>query len=80
MKVLVAVASKHGSTHEIGKAIAAELQTAGHATEAHSIEDAPSVSRYEAIIVGSAAYMGKRLSSARQFASDHQKQLAEIPV
>src|ERR1700730_13519726 len=80
MKILVAVASRHGSTHEIADALALELGTAGHDVDVHTIEDSPAVEGYDAAVIGSAVYMGKWLPQAEQFVDRHQAQLAAMPV
>lgn len=80
MNILVAVASKHGSTQEIAQAIAEQLRTAGHTVDTRNVEEAPAVAGYDAAIVGSAIYMGQWLSSAREFVDRNQSQLAPLPV
>ncbi len=80
MNILVAVASRHGSTHEIADALARELATAGHTVDVHTVEDSPTVDGYDAAVIGSAVYMGKWLPQAVQFVGRHQAQLAAMPV
>jgi menaquinone-dependent protoporphyrinogen oxidase len=80
MKILVAVASRHGSTHEIAEALARKLGTAGHAIDVQSVEDGATVEGYDAVVIGSAVYMGNWLPPAVQFVDRHQAQLAAVPV
>src|ERR1700674_5304151 len=80
MKILVVVASRHGSTHEIADALARELATAGHTVDVQTVEDSPTVEGYDAAVIGSAVYMGKWLPQAEQFVDRHQAQLATMPV
>src|SRR3979411_1428816 len=80
MKILVAVASRHGSTHEIADALALELGAAGHTVDVQTVEDSPTVEGYGAAVIGSAGYMGNGLPQARQFVDRHQAQLAAMPV
>lgn len=80
MKVLVAIASRHGSTNEIGSAIAAELRAAGIEAEQRDFAEVYSVDGYNAAILGSAVYMGNWLSEARQFVEHHAAQLAAMSV
>src|SRR3984893_17405223 len=80
MKILVAVASRHGSTHEIADALALELGTAGHDADVRTIEDRPTVAGYDVAVIGSAVYTGKWLAQAEQFIERHQAQLAAMPV
>ena len=58
MRVLVTTASKHGSTDEIGRAIAETLGEHGIETGVLAPEDVISLHRYDAVIMGSAVYAG----------------------
>lgn len=80
MKILIAVASKHGSTREIGAAIATELEDAGHAVDLIDVEEDTSAAGYDAFVVGSAVYVGKWLPAARAFVERHREQLSSHPV
>ena len=82
MNVLVAVASRHGSTAEIAERIVATLLATGLEVDMHRIEDeaAADLDRYDAIVVGSAVYEGRWLRSARRFLTDHQDELRRVPV
>lgn len=80
MNVLVAVASRHGSTREIALAIADELRTAGANPDVREVESLRSLDGYDAAIVGSAVYAGHWLPEARQFVEGHRAQLATMPV
>ena len=55
-KVLVAYATKMGSTASIAAVIGSELRAAGHQVEVHEIVAVLAVSEYDAVIVGSAIY------------------------
>ena len=79
MTVLVASASRHGATHEIGEAIAAELAGAGIAVDVKRIEDISELADYEAVVLGSSVYMGGWLEPAKQFVEQHAEQLAGRP-
>jgi menaquinone-dependent protoporphyrinogen oxidase len=80
MKILVAVASRHGSTHEIADALARELGAAGHTVDVQTVEDSTTVEGYDAAVIGSAVYMGNWLPQAVKFVDRHQAQLAAMPV
>lgn len=80
MKVLVAYATRHGSTAGIAQRIAAALSARGHPAEAVSVEDAGPVEGYDAVVLGGAAYMFHWLKPALQFARRHQAALAQRPV
>ena len=80
MRVLVAVASKHGSTWEIGRAIGDELQAAGHRAIVARIEDVDSLAGYDAAVVGSAVYAGHWLRPAQRFVAMFQERLIKLPL
>jgi menaquinone-dependent protoporphyrinogen oxidase len=80
MTILIAVASRHGSTREIADAIAQELRGVGHAVEVRTIEAALTIEGYDAVIIGSAVYMGAWLPAARQFVDRNRLRLAGVPV
>lgn len=65
MNVLVAVASKHGSTREIGAWIADVLHAKGIDAEIADADRVGSIEEYGAVVVGSAVYMGRWLAPAR---------------
>jgi menaquinone-dependent protoporphyrinogen oxidase len=65
MDVLIAVASRHGSTREIGEAVAAVLRDNGHRTVVRAPEDVANADDADAVILGSAVYLGHWLPAAR---------------
>ena len=79
MTVLVTTASRHGATAEIGAEIAAVLSERGIASVAAPVATA-SPSDYDAVILGSAVYMGRWLPPARDFVERHRDTLAQRPV
>ncbi len=80
MRVLVTTASKHGSTDEIGRAIAAALGEHGIETGVLAPEDVISLHRYDAVILGSAVYAGHWMSSMKKMAHRLAAELVERPV
>jgi menaquinone-dependent protoporphyrinogen oxidase len=80
MKALVAVASKHGNTLEIGEVIAGELRDMAIEAWVLTLDAVTNVNRYDAVILGSAVYMGRWLPEARRFVEDHLIALREVPV
>jgi menaquinone-dependent protoporphyrinogen oxidase len=80
MSILIAVASKHGSTREIAEAIAGELRAEHLAVELYDVREVSDVSGYDAVILGSAVYAGSWLPEAREFAEHHRATLANLPV
>lgn len=80
MKVLVAVASRHGSSIEIGEVIASSLRSSGLEVDMTRVEDVASLHGYEAAILGSGVYAGHWLRPAREFVDRHAAGLAQLPV
>lgn len=80
MSVLIAVASRHGSTRDIAAAIAEELRAAGLDTDVSAAEDVTNIVEYDAVVVGSAIYMGRWMPEAKQLVERFQSQLAALPV
>jgi menaquinone-dependent protoporphyrinogen oxidase len=80
MNVLVAVASKHGSTTGIAEVVADELRTTGIAADVWSVDEAPPLELYDAIVVGSAIYVGRWMPEARRFVEASRAALRDLPV
>lgn len=80
MTVLVAAASKHGSTYEIADAIGERLRLRGLAVDVAHVEDVRSLDGYSAVILGSGAYFGRWRLPAVEFAHHHAAELRERPV
>jgi menaquinone-dependent protoporphyrinogen oxidase len=85
MKILVAVASRHGSTmeiaNEIGKAVKSALgQDDTAAVDVLFADTVTSMDGYDGVILGSAVYMGHWLDSMRKFADTHGDALRVLPV
>ncbi|MEC3982601.1 flavodoxin domain-containing protein [Amycolatopsis sp. H20-H5] len=86
MKVLIAVASRHGSTKEIadelGRALSAELTGRGMTSQVDVMfaDKVRSVAEYDAVVLGSAVYRGQWLDSAKGLAERHRGALLRKPV
>lgn len=80
MKVLVAYASRHGSTAGIADRIAERLTERGFAADARDVAEVDGIDGYDAFVVGSAAYMFHWLKAATKFVKKHQGQLADQPL
>jgi menaquinone-dependent protoporphyrinogen oxidase len=66
MKILVASASKHGSTAEIAGAIGERLSMDGHDVDVRPAEAVEGVAGYDAIVLGSGVYAGHWLDAAKK--------------
>lgn len=80
MKVLVTVASKHGTAREIGKTIAEELENAGLEVELKNPEEVYSLDAYGAVVIGSAVYLTRWMDEATDFCRRFSSQLRHIPI
>lgn len=80
MHVLVAYASRHGSTAGIAERIAEGLRSAGHESEARPVGDIRSLDGFDAFVVGSAAYTFHWLKEATAFVRRHEAELSTAPV
>ena len=80
MRILVAVASKHGSNRAIAESIAAVLAESGHHVDLRDVSTIRTLANYDAAIVGSAIYIGRWMSEARDFYQEHLPALAGMPV
>ncbi len=79
-KVLVSYASKYGATKEIAQKIRDVLCQAGLQAEILPVERVRDVTAYQAVILGSAVYVGKWMKSACEFMKKHEVSLAQRPV
>jgi menaquinone-dependent protoporphyrinogen oxidase len=80
MRVLVAVASRHGSTYEIAELIGRTLGERGLDVVVAPVEEIDDVGQYSAVVLGSAVYVGKWLEPARRFVDAHAVELAARPT
>jgi menaquinone-dependent protoporphyrinogen oxidase len=80
MRVLVTAASRHEATAEIAEVIARDLAKRGLDAHARPIGEVADLGGYDAVVLGSAIYMGRWLIEARRFASRHATALAAMPV
>ena len=79
-KIVVAYATKHGSTHEVAAAIAARLRAEGLEVEllpAHAVDD---LQEYAGVVLGGSLYMGRWHEDAVALLRRHRTQLAALPV
>ena len=80
MKALVVAASRHGSTEGIAEAIAEELRGAGVDTDLREADKVRDLEGYDAVVLGSAVYMGNWLPEARRVVERNRERLARVPV
>lgn len=79
-RILVAYATKCGSTAEVADVIGHVLREAGEAVDVRNVTDVQDPSSYGAVVLGTAVRMGKPLPAATRFVRQHQAALAQMPV
>ncbi|PXW33958.1 UNVERIFIED_CONTAM: menaquinone-dependent protoporphyrinogen oxidase [Williamsia faeni] len=86
MRILVATASKHGATREIGTQLGSDLSTGlkerGVDAEVTVLDtnDVDTVMDYDAVVLGSAIYFGRWLKSADKLVDRELMYLEDRPV
>jgi menaquinone-dependent protoporphyrinogen oxidase len=80
MTVLVAYASKHGSTQGIAERIAEKLRQLGKEAGARLVDAIEDAWSYEAFVIGSAVYYGLWLKEGTEWVHHNQAVLSERPV
>jgi menaquinone-dependent protoporphyrinogen oxidase len=79
-RVLVAYASKRGSTAEIARVVAETIEHAGLDVDCREAGAVDSLDGYDAVVLGSAVYMRRWRGDARHFLRHHRKQLERLPL
>lgn len=79
-KILVAYATRYGSTADVAEAIGDELRKAGADVDVKPVGEVRDLSPYGAAVIGSPIYMGKWLPEPQVFVERNQQRLRTIPV
>ena len=79
-EILVAYATKHGSTHEVAETIAARLAEAGVETHTLPADRVRSLDEYAAVVLGAPLYMGRWHGDARAFLRRFRHELEARPL
>ncbi|MGA2913255.1 MAG: flavodoxin domain-containing protein [Methanoregula sp.] len=78
-RILVAYASKKGSTAEIAQAMGKEIRAAGHLVDVTEMKSVSSVGGYNAVVIGGPFYMGK-VTDMGKFIGRYRDALAKVPL
>lgn len=78
-RILVAYSSKYGATQEIAEKIGEVLMQSGDQVDVSSVGTVSDLTRYQAIILGSAIYVGKWPKESAKFLKANEKFLADHP-
>jgi len=79
-KVLVAYASRAGSTSEIAEAIGKQLANAGASVDVLNVKSVKDISGYSAVVVGSAIRIGSWVPEAMLFVENNAAALTALPT
>ncbi|HLF29007.1 MAG TPA: flavodoxin domain-containing protein [Anaerolineae bacterium] len=79
-QVLIAYATKHGATADIAEKIGQVLSQAGLRVDVLLFDQVGDLAAYQAVVLGSAVYVGQWQKEAAAFLAANEKQLAERPV
>jgi menaquinone-dependent protoporphyrinogen oxidase len=79
-KILIAYASRYGSTKEISEEIGEILRETGLLVDVRNVMAVDNLSDYDGAVIGSAIHMGKWLVEAVDFVKLHQNELRKVPV
>ena len=78
--ILLAYASRYGSTQEVAESIAAELRQGGLEVELQPVQEVKTLDSYDAVVLGAAIYNARWHPDAHQFLSGHQEALWKRPL
>lgn len=76
IKILVAYASKHGSTKGIAEFIGQKLRENGVEVDVSDVKEVHDQEKYDAFVIGSALYMGHWMKEAKEFIAQNTKILS----
>lgn len=79
-RVLVAYATRGGSTREIAEAVADELRQTDHLVTIAACDTAPDADDFDAVVIGSALYTGRWLPAATRYLRRQSRALAGRPT
>jgi len=78
--ILVAYATKYGSTKKVAEAVATALRESGLTVDLLPMREVRALEGYGAVVLGAALYMFRWHKDARRFLSHHRKALALRPA
>ncbi len=78
--ILVAYATRYGSTQQVAEAVAAALRERGLAVDVQHMRKVETLTRYSAVVLGAPLYIGHLQKDAQRFLAQHAGALAERPV
>jgi len=79
-KVLIAYDSKYGATQEIAEKVGEVLKKDGITVDVVPLKNVKKLDGYQAVIIGSAVYIGQWYKPTTKFLQKNEKTLAAMPV
>jgi len=79
LRILLACATRHGSTVEVADAIAKELRAGGSVVDQRPVAEAPGPAGYDAVVVGGPMIMGWHRQAVR-YVKKHRGELERLPT
>ena len=79
-RILVAYATRYGSTQEVAEDIAETLREQGLAVDIQPVRQVQTLGQYQAVVLGAPLYMFHWHKDARHFLSRHRQELTRLPV
>ena len=78
--ILVAYASRYGSTQEVAGAVAATLRERGLEVDLQPMRKVRTLEGYYTVVLGAPIYIGSLHKDAQRFLAQHREALSEQPV
>ena len=78
--ILMAYATRYGSTQEVADKIAATLRESGLTVDVQPVKQVQTLDGYRAVVLGAPLYIGSWLKDAQRFLTQHQTALEKLPV
>lgn len=79
-RILVAYATRYGSTQEVAEAVGATMKDSGLEVDVRPMREVRSLDHYRAVVMGAALYIGHWHKDAQDFLSRHRAALTGLPV
>jgi len=79
-RILVAYASRKGSTAGIAQAIGKELTIEGYTVDVSEMKSVTSLAGYNAVVIGAPVYTGKVTGDVAAFVSTNKDELSRVAV
>lgn len=79
-RMLVAYASRAGSTAEVAETVGQVLRESGAEVDVRPVDQVRGLAGYDALVLGTAIWAFKPLPEARRFVAEQQQALADLPV